>query len=91
MLGDSLMSDQLDPSAVSYAEIAIALLIPLFAEWQPSADEVAALISSSETFAATQGRLPVIAEQQNIWFAVGMPDSPFATLDASSAEEETEG
>lgn len=90
MIGDSLMSDQFDPRAVSYPEIAIALMIRLFAEWQPGAAEVTTLITRSEAFAAEKGWLPGLVEQENLWFSAGLPDSPFATLDESSGDAEAE-
>jgi hypothetical protein len=52
MLGDALMSEQLDPYAVSYPEIAIAVMTRLVGEWQPSTSEVTALMARSEAFAA---------------------------------------
>jgi hypothetical protein len=90
MLGDGLMSEQLDPYAVSYPEIAIAVMTRLLDEWQPSASEVTALMARSEAFAAERGRQPLLAEQENLWFAAGMPDSPFATLNESAGDGEAE-
>lgn len=90
MLGDGLMAEQLDPYAVAYPEIAIAVITRLLAEWQPSADEVTALLARSEAFAAERGRQPLLAEVENLWFAAGMPDSPFATLNEPSGDGEAE-
>lgn len=90
MLGDALMSEQLDPHAVSYPEIAIAVMIRLLAEWQPSTGEVTALMARSEAFATERGRQPLLAEQEDLWFAAGMPDSPFAALDESTGDSEAE-
>jgi hypothetical protein len=52
MLGDGLMSEQLDPYAVSFPEITIAVLGRLLAEWQPGGEEVAALLDRAGVFAA---------------------------------------
>lgn len=90
ILGEAMMIGQADPHAVSYLEIAIALMTELFAEWQPTADEVAALMSRSETVAAEKGGQPLVAEHEDRWFAAGMPDSPFAALDEPVSDDETE-
>lgn len=52
MLGDGLVSEQVDPYTVSYPEIAIAVMTRLLAEWQPNVGEVTALMARSEAFAA---------------------------------------
>lgn len=85
MLGDGFMSDQFDPSAVSIPEIVIVVMARLLAEWQPDADEVAALMARSEAFIAERGRL--LAEQEDLWFAAGMADSPFVMLGGEGGAE----
>lgn len=90
ILGDALMEGQVDPYAFSYPEIGIALMTRLFAEWQPSADQVDALISRSEALTAEKARLALLAEREDLWFAAGMPDSPFATLDEPVEPPKTE-
>lgn len=79
-LGDSLLNDQLDPNAVSYPEIGIAVISRLIDDWQASGDKVAALMARSEALSAEKERQSLPAECENLWFAAGMPDSPFAKL-----------
>jgi len=78
-LGELAFLDHVHPGEVSYAEIGIAVLGRLFAEWQPGPGAVDALFGvADDVLAEAQGLEPGMAVAEDRWFAAGMDVSPFA-------------
>jgi hypothetical protein len=91
-LGEVALLDEVDPSEFSYPEIGIAILIRLFAEWEPGRAEVDSLFQQAESvLQGTREVCPELGPGEEDWFAAGMHESPFAVLiDEASAERQEE-
>jgi hypothetical protein len=68
------------PARFNYPEICISLLEALFQEWQLGPDEVAELLARAEAaVAAGHDIWPEIRGAEDVWLAMGMHESPFAS------------
>jgi hypothetical protein len=94
ILGEVALFGEVHPGNVSYAEIGIAVLDRLFAEWQPEVGEVDRMFTRAElVMQAARELAPQTARAaEDDWFADATHESPFARLDlgpAAAAPEET--
>ncbi|HEY1919862.1 MAG TPA: hypothetical protein VGH27_30185 [Streptosporangiaceae bacterium] len=91
MLGEVALLDEVHPAQFSYAELGIAVLERLFAEWRPGSAELDALFARAESVGiAAQEVDSTLRPAESDWFAAGMHESPFAfpTSAPAPAEED---
>jgi hypothetical protein len=79
VLGEVALLEEVHPAQFSYAELGIAILERLFAEWRPDRSELDALFARAETVNLAGRDLDFTLDPaENEWFAAGMHESPFA-------------
>ncbi|HEY1919570.1 MAG TPA: hypothetical protein VGH27_28700 [Streptosporangiaceae bacterium] len=91
VLGEVALLEEVHPAQFSYAEMGIAILERLFAEWRLDSSAVDALFAQVEAVRiAARDLNPELAPAENDWFTAGMHESPFASLPAEALAQEEE-
>jgi tetratricopeptide (TPR) repeat protein len=80
MRGETYLFDDMDPEAIAYSEITVAVLTALFEEWRPRSDEVADLLEQAASHVPTLTESSPTKQMIDDWYEIGMHMSPLASL-----------